>query len=85
MAVAIDLTSSERRELGTFASRRRIGAGLAQRVRIGLLAAEGVENKKSKTCSDGSKIGGATRYDRSAHTYVSAICIAAAVVIHASV
>ena len=36
---------------------------------------------RSKTCSDGSKIGGrsTTRYDRCAHTYFSAICIAAAV------
>jgi hypothetical protein len=35
---------------------------------------------KSKTCSGASKTGGeSTRYDRCAHTYFSAICIAAAV------
>ena len=45
MAVAIDLTDSERRELGSLASRRRTAQGLAQRARIVLLAAEGVENK----------------------------------------
>ena len=44
-AVAIDLTDSERRELGSLASRRRTAQGLAQRARIVLLAAEGVENK----------------------------------------
>jgi len=45
MAVAIDLTDSERRELGSLASRRRTAQGLAQRARIVLLAAEGLENK----------------------------------------
>ena len=45
MAVAIDLTDSERRELGSLASRRRTAQGLAQRARIVLLGAEGVENK----------------------------------------
>ena len=44
-AVAIDLTDSERRELQSLASRRRTAQGLAQRARIVLLAAEGVENK----------------------------------------
>lgn len=45
MAVAIDLTDSERRELGSLASRCRTAQGLAQRARIVLLAAQGVENK----------------------------------------
>ena len=44
-AVAIDLTDSEWRELESFASRRKTAQGLAQRARIGLLAAEGAENK----------------------------------------
>ena len=44
-AVAIDLTPGERRELESLASRRRTAQGLAQRARIALLAAEGVENK----------------------------------------
>jgi transposase-like protein len=45
MVVAIDLTDSARRELGSLASRCRTAQGLAQRARIVLLAAEGVENK----------------------------------------
>ncbi len=33
---------------------------------------------KSRTCSEGSRTGGASnRYDRCAHTFMSAICIAA--------
>ena len=44
-AVAVDLSDSERRELGSLASRRRTAQGMAQRARIVLLAAEGVENK----------------------------------------
>jgi len=44
-AVGIDLTPGERRELESLASRRRTAQGLAQRARIALLAAEGVENK----------------------------------------
>ena len=44
-AVAIALTESERRELEGFASRRRTAQGLAQRARIVLLSAEGLENK----------------------------------------
>jgi transposase len=45
MAVAIDLTQSERRELEGLAARRKTGQGLAQRARIVLLAGEGAENK----------------------------------------
>jgi len=44
-AVAIALSESERRELLGFASRRRTAQGLAQRARIVLLAAQGLENK----------------------------------------
>ena len=44
-AVAIDLTDSERGELGSLAARRKTAQGLAERARIVLLAAEGVENK----------------------------------------
>src|SRR4029077_2905772 len=44
-AVAVDLSDSERRELGSLASRRRTAQGLAQRARIVLLAAGGGENK----------------------------------------
>lgn len=44
-AVAIELSESERRELGGLASRRKTAQGLAQRARIILLAAEGLENK----------------------------------------
>jgi transposase len=44
-AIAIDLTDSERRELGSLAARRETAQGLAQRARIVLLAAEGAENK----------------------------------------
>ena len=43
--VAIDLTQRERRELESLASRRKTAQGLAQRARIVLSAAEGVENK----------------------------------------
>jgi hypothetical protein len=35
---------------------------------------------RSRTCSQGSRIGGALRYDRCAHTFFSAICIAATVI-----
>jgi transposase len=45
-AVAIDLTEEERRELEGLASRRRTAQGLAERARIVLLAAEGLENKE---------------------------------------
>ena len=44
-AVAIELSESERRELEGLASRRKTAQGLAQRARIILLAAEGLENK----------------------------------------
>jgi hypothetical protein len=44
-AVANELSESERRELGGLASRRKTAQGLAQRARIILLAAEGLENK----------------------------------------
>ena len=44
-AVAIELSESERRELESLASRRKTAQGLAQRARIVLLAAEGLENK----------------------------------------
>ena len=44
-AVAIDLSEGERRELEGLASRRRAAQGLAQRARIVLLAAEGLENR----------------------------------------
>lgn len=44
-AVVIDLTDSERRELGSLAARRKTAQGVAQRARMVLLAAEGVENK----------------------------------------
>ena len=44
-AVTIDLTDSKRRELESFASRRKTAQGLAQRARIVLLAAEGAENR----------------------------------------
>jgi transposase len=44
-AVAIDLTASERRELASLAARRKTAQGLAQRARIVVLAAEGMENK----------------------------------------
>jgi transposase len=45
-AVLIDLTEEERRELVGLASRRRTAQGLAQRARIVLLAAAGLENKE---------------------------------------
>jgi len=45
MAVAIDLSKSERGELTRLASWRRMAHGLAQRARIVLMAAEGAENK----------------------------------------
>ena len=44
-AVAIDLTSEERRALADLAGRRRTAQGLARRARIVLLAAEGLENQ----------------------------------------
>lgn len=44
-AVAIDLTSEERRELEGLAGRRRTAQGLARRARIVLLAADGLENR----------------------------------------
>jgi transposase len=44
-AVAIDLTSEERRELERLVRRRKTGQGLARRARIVLAAAEGLENK----------------------------------------
>ena len=44
-AVAIELSSAERRELEGLTRRRRTAQGLAQRAQIVLLAAEGVENK----------------------------------------
>ena len=46
MAVAIGLTEEERRELEGLASRRRTAQGLAQRARIVVLAADGLENKE---------------------------------------
>ena len=45
VAVAIDLSVAERRELDDLARRRRTAQGLARRARIVLLAAEGLENK----------------------------------------
>ena len=45
VAVAIELSVSERRELDELARRRRTAQGLARRARIVLLAAEGLENK----------------------------------------
>ena len=45
VAVAIELSSYERRELEGFARRRRTAQGLARRARIVLLAAGGLENK----------------------------------------
>ena len=45
VAVAIELSVSERRALGELARRRRTAQGLARRARIVLLAAEGLENK----------------------------------------
>jgi transposase len=44
-AVAIELSSSERRELESLARRRTTAQGLARRARIVLAAAEGLENK----------------------------------------
>lgn len=44
-AASIELSAEERRELESLAGRRRTAQGLAQRARIVLLAAEGVENK----------------------------------------
>lgn len=46
IAVAIELSASERCELEGLARRRRTAQGLARRARIVLLAAEGHENKK---------------------------------------
>lgn len=45
-AVAIELTEEERSELEGLVSRRRTAQGLAERARIVLLAAEGLENKE---------------------------------------
>ena len=45
VAVAIELSVSERRALDELARRRRTAQGLARRARIVLLAAEGLENK----------------------------------------
>tara|TARA_B100001971_G_C18166927_1_gene524751 strand:- start:8 stop:1135 length:1128 start_codon:yes stop_codon:yes gene_type:complete len=45
IAVAIELSALERRELEGLARRRRTAQGLARRARIVLLAAEGLENK----------------------------------------
>ena len=45
VAVAIELSVSERRELDELARRRRTAQGLARRARIVLLAAEELENK----------------------------------------
>ena len=44
-AVAIELSSAERRELASLARRRKTAQGLARRARIVLAAAEGLENK----------------------------------------
>lgn len=44
-AVAIDLSSLERRELESLARRRKTAQGLARRARIVLAAADGLENK----------------------------------------
>ena len=46
VAVAIDLSAAERREIEDLARRRRTAQGLARRARIVLLSAEGLENKK---------------------------------------
>ena len=45
-AVGVALTDSERGELASLAARRKTAQGLAQRARIVLLAAEGLENKR---------------------------------------
>jgi transposase len=45
-AVAVGLTDREQVELESLAARRRTAQGLAQRARIVLLAAQGVENKE---------------------------------------
>ncbi len=44
-AVAIELSSAERRELESLARRRKTAQGLARRARIVLAAADGLENK----------------------------------------
>ncbi len=46
VAVAIDLSVSERRELESLARRRKTAQGLARRARIVLAAAAGLENKQ---------------------------------------
>lgn len=46
VAVTIDLSAAERRELDELVRRRRTAQGLARRARIVLLAAAGLENKK---------------------------------------
>ena len=45
VAVAIELSAAERRELESLTRRRKTAQGLARRARIVLLAAEGLENK----------------------------------------
>ena len=45
VAVTIDLSAAERRELDDLVRRRRTAQGLARRARIVLLAAAGLENK----------------------------------------
>lgn len=49
IAVSVGLTERERTELESLAARRRTAQGLAQRARIVLLAAQGVENKDIAT------------------------------------
>ena len=46
LAVAVELSALERRDLEGLACRRKTAQGLARRARIVLLAAEGFENKK---------------------------------------
>lgn len=46
VAVSIDLSAAERRELEGLTRRRRTAQGLVRRARIVLLSAEGLENKK---------------------------------------
>ena len=46
VAVAIELSASERRKLEELARRRSTAQGLARRARIVLLASEGRENKE---------------------------------------
>ncbi len=46
VAVSVELSGAERRELESLTRRRKTAQGLARRARIVLLAAEGFENKK---------------------------------------